>query len=75
MARRATAVLLEAGRPVEAEVVYWADLNKNPENGYALFGLEQSLRGQERDEDAEKIAERFARAWERADTTLTSSRF
>ena len=69
------AVLLEAGRPVEAEVVYWADLNKNPENGYALFGLEQSLRGQERDEDAEKIAERFARAWERADTTLTSSRF
>jgi tetratricopeptide (TPR) repeat protein len=27
------AVLLEAGRPAEAEVVYWADLRRNPENG------------------------------------------
>lgn len=69
------AVLLDAGRPVEAEVVYWADLSKNPENGFSLFGLEQSLRAQEKEDAAEEIAERFARAWERADTTLTSSRF
>ena len=69
------AVLLEAGRPVEAEVVYWADLRKHPENGFALFGLEKSLRAQEKDEDADMVAERFARAWERADAELTTSRF
>ena len=33
------AVLLEAGRPAEAEVVYWEDLKRNRENGWALFGL------------------------------------
>ncbi len=33
------AMLLDAGRPNEAEVVYAADLRKNPENGYSLFGL------------------------------------
>jgi tetratricopeptide (TPR) repeat protein len=33
------AALLDAGRPLEAEVVYWEDLRRNPENGWALFGL------------------------------------
>ncbi len=37
------ALLLEAGLPAEAEVVYWEDLRRNPENGYSLFGLKQSL--------------------------------
>ncbi len=69
------AVLIEAGYPQEAEVVYWADLKKNPENGFSLFGLEQSLRAQGRDDEAEIAAERFKRAWERADTELTTSRF
>jgi hypothetical protein len=30
------AVLLEAKRPAEAEVVYWEDLRRHPENGWAL---------------------------------------
>ena len=38
------AVLLEAGRADEAAVVFWQDLKKNPENGYALYGLAKSLR-------------------------------
>ncbi len=38
------AVLLEAGRAGEAETVYWEDLRRNPENGWALFGLLQALR-------------------------------
>jgi len=69
------AVLIEAGRPEEAEVIYWTDLSKNPDNGYALLGLEQSLRAQNKDDEAETIAARFERAWARADVKLTTSRF
>lgn len=69
------AVLIEAGHPDEAEVVYWADLRDYPDNGYALFGLEQSLRAQDKDDEAKIVAERFERAWERADVQLTTSRY
>lgn len=69
------AVLLEAGLPAEAEVVYWADLAANPENGFALFGLERSLRAQEKYDEADEIADRFDEAWARADVELTTSRF
>ena len=69
------AVLIEAGYPDEAETVYWTDLREHPDNGYALFGLTQSLRAQDRDDDAEAIAVRFDDAWTRADIELTTSRF
>jgi tetratricopeptide (TPR) repeat protein len=69
------AVLLEAGRPDEAESVYWQDLKKNRENGYALFGLVKSYEAQGRAEDASAAKERFHAAWSDADVTLTSSRF
>ena len=69
------AVLIEAGYPDEAEVVYWTDLREHPDNGYALFGLAQSLRAQDRDDEAEMIAERFDEAWALADVELTTSRF
>lgn len=69
------AVLLEAERPAEAEVVYWEDLRRNPENGWALFGLMESLRAQGKDEQAAEIEKRFKKAWERADVTLTASWF
>ncbi|MFZ7127793.1 MAG: hypothetical protein ACOWWM_16665 [Desulfobacterales bacterium] len=69
------AVLLEAGRPAEAEAVYWQDLERNRENGWALFGLMQSLRAQRKDKEAERAEARFNRAWEGADVTLTASRF
>lgn len=69
------AALLDVGRPAEAEVVYWQDLKKNRDNGYALFGLEQSLAAQGRDEDAAEIEARFRRAWSAADVQLTSSRY
>ena len=69
------AVLLEAGRPFEAEVVYWEDLRRNPENGRSLFGLMQSLRAQGKDALAADVEERFNKAWASADVTLTSSRF
>jgi tetratricopeptide (TPR) repeat protein len=69
------AVLLEAGRPLEAEVVYWQDLRENPDNGYALHGLAQSLRAQGRDEEASTVAERAAAAWSAADVKLSTSRY
>ena len=34
-------VLLEAGRPADAEVVFRAALNDHPKNGWSLYGLEQ----------------------------------
>ncbi len=69
------ALLLEAGRPAEAETVYWEDLRRNRDNGWALFGLAQALRAQGKDEQASIVEGRFAKAWARADVTLTSSRF
>jgi tetratricopeptide (TPR) repeat protein len=69
------AVLLEAGRPVEAEAVYWDDLRHNRENGWALFGLMQALTAQGKKDEAAAIQKRFEKAWSAADITLTASRF
>jgi tetratricopeptide (TPR) repeat protein len=67
------AVLLQAGRAPEAETVYWDDLRKNRENGWALFGLQQALRAQKKDADAALTEARFKQAWARADVSLASS--
>ncbi len=66
---------MEAGRAEEAEVVYWDDLSNNPDNGWALFGLVQSLKAQGKDQQAAEAEGRFKKAWIRADVELTSSRF
>ena len=69
------AVLLAAGRPKEAEAVYREDLTRNPENGWSLYGLEQSLRAQGAVPEATRVAARFHKAWAHADVTLAASRF
>jgi tetratricopeptide (TPR) repeat protein len=69
------AILLEAGRPAEAETVYWEDLRRNRENGWALYGLMQALKAQKKADDAAVAEARFKKAWERADVTLQASRF
>lgn len=69
------AMLLDAGRPGEAEVVYAADLRKNPENGYSLFGLYTSLTEQGKEKDATAIKGRFDKIWANATHQLTSSRY
>ena len=69
------AVLLSAGRPAEAEAIYWQDLERNRENGWSLFGLLQSLRAQGKEEQAAAVEKRFRKAWKRSDVTLTASRF
>ena len=68
------AVLLDAGRPAEAESIYWQDLEQNRENGWSLFGLTQSLRAQGDEEKAAEIEERFKTAWKHADLQLSASR-
>jgi Tetratricopeptide repeat len=69
------AVLLAAGRPRQAEAVYREDLRRNPENGWALFGLAQSLRAQGKTREAAAVDARFRTAWQHADITITASRF
>ena len=68
--RTLAAVLLQAGRPDEAEAVYWEDLKKHPENGWSLAGLARALRAQKKDEAAAEIEERFRTAWADADAAL-----
>ena len=69
------AVLLEAGQAAEAEVVYWEDLRRNPDNGYALFGLTQSLAAQDKTAALVEIERRLQLAWSQADVSLSSSRY
>ncbi len=69
------AALLDAGRAAEAEIVYWEDLKRNRENGWALFGLRQALLAQGKKDEAALVEQRLKNAWARADVTLTSSRF
>lgn len=54
----------------EAETEYLAALKQYPENGWSLYGLAQSLRTQGRMQEAEKVLDRFNKAWTRADVTL-----
>jgi tetratricopeptide (TPR) repeat protein len=68
------AVLLEAGRPDEAEAVFWEDLRKNPENGWSLFGLVQALKAQKKDEEAAHAEARFRKALKDADISLVTAR-
>jgi tetratricopeptide (TPR) repeat protein len=69
------AVLLDAGRPAEAEAVYRADLDQYPGTGWSLFGLARSLRAQGQDAEAEWAEQGFGHAWARADVELQASRF
>jgi tetratricopeptide (TPR) repeat protein len=63
--------LLALDRPAEAEEVFRADLEDYPRNGWALFGLREALRAQDRDDEAEQVAARFDEAWAQADIALS----
>lgn len=64
---------MAAGDAAGAEAVYRRDLEDYPRNGWAMFGLIQALEAQGK--DAGEVQQRFDRIWERADVTLTASRF
>jgi predicted Zn-dependent protease len=69
------AILIQAGRAREAEQVYRDDLARNPNNGWSLFGLAQSLRAQGKEAEAGQADASFKKAWAKADVKLTASRF
>jgi len=64
------AALLDAGRAVESEAVYWDDLKRNAENGWSLFGVLQALTAQGKKDDAARVQQRFEKAWSSADVKL-----
>src|SRR5690606_33701062 len=57
------AVLIESGKFAEAEKVYLEGLEEMPENGWALYGLYQSLSFQNRFKEAEEVKKRFDEEW------------
>jgi tetratricopeptide (TPR) repeat protein len=65
---------LARGDAAAAEQTYRQDLAIMPENGWALIGLEQALRAQGRDADADAVRQRFDVAWQHADIQITASR-
>jgi tetratricopeptide (TPR) repeat protein len=69
------AVLIKTGRAGDAEVVYRDDLTRHPNNGWALYGLAQSLRTQGRDAEALAAQQQLDAAWKNADVTLVASAY
>ena len=68
------AVLMKRQRFAEAEQVYREDLARLPENGWALLGLAESLRKQNK--NADEVAQtqaKFKQVWAKADLTITTS--
>jgi tetratricopeptide (TPR) repeat protein len=68
-------ILIEAGQAADAEAVYRDDLSRHPDNGWALYGLAQSLRMQGRSAEALRVQQQFDRAWRNADVSLVASAF
>ena len=56
-----------------AEEVYRRDLEVYPHNGWAMYGLIQSLKAQGK--DASEMQQMFDQMWSEADVTLTASTF
>jgi tetratricopeptide (TPR) repeat protein len=69
------ATLLAARRPADAERVYREELDRNPGNGWSLYGLAQSLEAQDKAKEAADIGRQYATAWQHADVKLVASRF
>ncbi len=68
------AVLMKMRRFAEAEQVYRDDLARLPDNGWSLFGLAESLRAQNKNEDeVAALNAKFQKTWAKADTKITTS--
>lgn len=69
------AALLVAGRPYDAERVFREDLARHPANGWALYGLAESLRRQGRRSEAQRVQAQFRAAWAHADLARPDARY
>lgn len=63
--------LFQQGKFPEAEAVYRRDLQQHPDNGWSLFGLAESLKVQEKNDEIITIEKEFKEAWKQADFELT----
>lgn len=68
-------ILLKSNQFNEAEKIFRQDLEKFPQNGWALFGLKQALLKQSKFQEFENTRILFKKAWQYADIQLTSARF
>jgi tetratricopeptide (TPR) repeat protein len=57
------ALLLQAGRATDAEAAFRAVLKQTPSNGWALFGLAETLRARGDREAAAEVEARLGKAW------------
>ncbi|HMO86593.1 MAG TPA: tetratricopeptide repeat protein, partial [Lacipirellulaceae bacterium] len=69
------ALLLEQGRAAEAEAVYRADLQRHPNNPWALHGLAESLVRQGQAAEARLVQGQFDAAMDDADVPIDRSCF
>lgn len=67
-------VLMLSGDYAEAEKIYQEDLDYWPKNGFALNGLYESLKAQNKSKEAEAMKQQFNAAWQYADSELKYSR-
>ncbi|MGO8055525.1 tetratricopeptide repeat protein, partial [Rhizobium leguminosarum] len=64
--------LLLAKQFKEAEIVFNDDLKMYQENGWSLMGLYNSLKGQNKNSEADAVKKRFEKAWAHADIKINS---
>ena len=64
-------ILFSSRKYIEAENIFREDLKKYPHNGRGLFGLYQSLKEQNKTDEAEKYYQEFNDAWKNSDFILT----
>jgi tetratricopeptide (TPR) repeat protein len=64
------AALMKANQPAEAEKVFREGVRRSPKNGRMLFGLMESLKAQNKTEDAAWVEREFQAAWSKADVKL-----
>jgi tetratricopeptide (TPR) repeat protein len=69
------ALLTEQKRYEEALEVYRANLKRYPNNGWALHGVAECLRGLGREDEAAAANAQFVEAWKRSDITIPGSCF
>ena len=65
-------VLLDAGKPAEAETAFREDLAFLKETGWSLAGLERALRAQGKTAEADAVAQRLREAWKYADAAAVT---
>ena len=67
--------LMRTGAYAEAEAVFRKEIERNPKNGRALFGLSEALAKQGKNTSAELVRKEFGAAWVNADTKLSADMF